>query len=391
MFDKLKINKKYLHIGIVTLIIGVILLFVYQLSCYSDDIFFALKNMVLKLLSVLSPILYAFICSYILYRPLLFIERHLKNYWPKLTKKELTSKTYHFVSLLLLVLILIGSIALLIGSIIPPVVENLLTIGERIPEFQTMLTDWLIKVTAHLKNLSISETQIQDITTYLTHLLTDFLTRLFSSKTNMISNVATFFINFFATLILTFYFLKDKDALFKTIDKVGTIIFPSSVKLKIKAFLKDLHEVFGSFIVGQLLDALIVGIASTILLLIIKHPFALLIGVIAGLMNVIPYIGPIIGALLAFILGLFTSFKLGILGALLLMIYQQIDGNFVQPKIVGESIGLAPVWIFIAILVGGNYFGAYGMILAVPIVALLKKYLDRCFVKVEEEQNQPLI
>ena len=77
------------------------------------------------------------------------------------------------------------------------------------------------------------------------------------------------------------------------------------------------------------------------------------------------------------------SVKLGLLGALLLIIYQQIDGNFVQPKILGESVGLAPVWIFMAILIGGNYLGAFGMILAVPIVALLKLYIERRLVKLQ--------
>ncbi|MEE0881650.1 MAG: AI-2E family transporter, partial [Turicibacter sp.] len=179
----------------------------------------------------------------------------------------------------------------------------------------------------------------------------------------------------------------DTQLILNTIDKLATVILSDSFKQKTKRFLKDVHEVFGGFILGQLLDALIVGIASTILLLIIGHPFALLIGFIAGITNVIPYIGPIIGAVLALILGLFTSVRLGVLGALLLIVYQQIDGNFVQPKILGESVGLAPVWIFMAILIGGNYFGAIGMILAVPIVALLKIYLERRLNKTKQHSS----
>ena len=215
----------------------------------------------------------------------------------------------------------------------------------------------------------------------MTNFLSQFLTTIFDSGTGMITNVASFFIHLVATIILTFYFLKDKESILKTIDKIATITLSSKIKKRVKYFLKDLHEVFGNFILGQLLDALIVGIASTILLLIIGHPFALLIGFIAGITNVIPYIGPIIGAALALILGIFTSVKLGVLGGVLLIIYQQIDGNFVQPKILGDSVGLAPVWIFIAILIGGSYFGAFGMILSVPLVALLKRYLERCLIK----------
>lgn len=385
MFDKLKINKKYLNIGLITLMIGVVLLFVYQVSRHSVDIFLFFKNLFFNFLAVISPIIYAFIISYILYRPLLFIEHYFKKLWDRSTKRSLSSKTYRLISLLILVILAFGTITLLINSIVPPLFQNLLTIGEDIPNFQAILTEWFSKLAPYFKSIHITDDQIRQLTTYITSFLSGFLTKIFASGTGMVTNVATFFINLFATPILTFYFLKDKESIFIAIDKIATVTLSVKNKLKMKRFLKDVHEIFGGFILGQLLDALIVGIASTILLLIIGHPFALLIGFIAGITNVIPYIGPIIGAVLAFILGLFTNVKLGLLGAVLLIIYQQIDGNFIQPKILGESVGLAPVWIFMAILIGGNYLGAFGMILAVPIVALLKLYIERRHVNLQDK------
>lgn len=384
MFDKFKINKKYLNIGIITLIIGVILLFVYQVSRHSVDIFLFTKHLFFNFLSVISPIIYAFIISYILYRPLLFIDHHLRKIWYQITHVSLSSTTSRLISLFILIILAFGTIALLINSIVPPIIQNLLTVGEDIPNLQTILTKWLSELAPYFKYIHISETQIQKLAIYITTFLSKSLTKIFASGTGIITNITSFFVNLFATLILTFYFLKDTKLILSTIDKLATVILPYSIKQKTKRFLKDVHEVFGGFILGQLLDALIVGIASTILLLIIGHPFALLIGFIAGITNIIPYIGPIIGAILALILGLFTSVRLGILGAVLLIVYQQIDGNFVQPKILGESVGLAPVWIFMSILIGGNYFGAIGMILSVPLVALLKIYLERRLVKIHQ-------
>lgn len=93
--------------------------------------------------------------------------------------------------------------------------------------------------------------------------------------------------------------------------------------------------------------------------------------------NIIPYVGPIIGAALAFGLGIFSSLGLGVSGAILLLLYQQIDGNFVQPKIVGDKVGLIPVWILIAVLIGGSYFGAIGMILSIPVAGLIRIYFNR--------------
>ena len=310
-----------------------------------------------------------------------FIERLVHILWIKITNQKLSHKTTRLISLLTLVILIFGFITFLTKLLIPPLFQNLLTIGEALPNFQTILTDWLSKISPYFESIYISETQIQKLAVYITNFLSQFLTTIFDSRSGVITNVASFFIHLVATIILTFYFLKDREAILKTIDNVSMILLSSKLRQRIKYFLKDLHEVFGNFILGQLLDALIVGIASTTLLLIIGHPFALLIGVIAGITNVIPYIGPIIGAALALILGIFTNVKLGILGCVLLIIYQQIDGNIIQPKILGDSVGLAPVWIFIAILVGGSYLGAVGMIISVPLVALMKRYFDRLFMK----------
>ena len=370
-----------MNIGIITLIIGSILLFVYQVSRHSVDIFFFVKNILFTFLSIISPIIYAFVLAYILYRPLRFIERLVHILWIQITNQKLSHKTTRLISLLTLIILIFGFITFLTKLLIPPLFQNLLTIGEALPNFQTILTDWLSKISPYFESIYISETQIQKLAVYITNFLSQFLTTIFDSRSGVITNVASFFIHLVATIILTFYFLKDREAILKTIDNVSMILLSSKLRQRIKYFLKDLHEVFGNFILGQLLDALIVGIASTTLLLIIGHPFALLIGVIAGITNVIPYIGPIIGAALALILGIFTNVKLGILGCVLLIIYQQIDGNIIQTKILGDSVGLAPVWIFIAILVGGSYLGAVGMIISVPIVALMKRYFERLFMK----------
>ena len=156
----------------------------------------------------------------------------------------------------------------------------------------------------------------------------------------------------------------------------------------VKQFIVDLDEVVGGFAKGVLLDALIVGIVSSILMLIIKHPFAILVGVIAGIANVIPYIGPAIGAVAAFILGLFSSITVGVWGFVLLILYQQVDGNIIQPKIVGGNVGLPAVWTLIALTIGGGYGGMFGMIVAVPIAAIFSVYMHRFYEKRKINKQQ---
>ena len=388
MFDKVKISKRYLHIGIVTLLIGIILLFVFQISLHSGHIIIATKNFITNFMTIISPIIYAFVIAYVLYRPLMFIERNLIKGAKKLTKKTVPTSVARTVSVLILVILVVWSISTLINSIFPPLIQNIETLISSLPNFQTIVSNWLTNLTPHFESISITNNQIQEITLFLTNFLKSLVGNALSVGTGVVTNVTGFVINTIATIILTFYFLKDKETIFAGIDKLGTVILSPKIKASIKHFLQDLHQVFGNFIVGQLTDAALVGVASSLLLLIIGHPFALLIGLIAGVTNIIPYVGPIIGAALAFFLGLFTSVKLGILGFVLLIAYQQIDGYFIQPKILGDSVGLPPVWIFIAILIGGNYFGALGMIISVPFAALAKVYIDRRFNKIKRTESQ---
>ncbi|MEG2545657.1 MAG: AI-2E family transporter, partial [Niameybacter sp.] len=186
-------------------------------------------------------------------------------------------------------------------------------------------------------------------------------------------------IDVIATLILTFYFLKDKERLFAAIDRFGDVIFSPTIKRYVRVVVEDINEILGGFIVGTIFAGMIVGAISTGLMLMIGHPFAVLIGTVAGITNMIPYVGPLVGAVLALVLGLLDSVSLGVTGCILLLLYQQIDGNFIEPKVVGDKIGLPPVWILIVVIIGGSYYGGVGMILSAPVAALIKVYIDRAY------------
>ena len=136
----------------------------------------------------------------------------------------------------------------------------------------------------------------------------------------------------------------------------------------------------------KLIAAILAGVFSTLILLVIRHPFAILVGLVTGVTNVIPYIGPILGALLGCVLGLFSSLNLAILSLILLTIYQQLDANVIQPKLLSNSVGLNPVWVLIAILIGGHYLGMVGMIVSIPSAAL-EIYLTRRYHRLKINKN----
>jgi predicted PurR-regulated permease PerM len=179
-------------------------------------------------------------------------------------------------------------------------------------------------------------------------------------------------------MILAFYLLKDLDFFKKLYNDTLSVFIKKNDNRKLRNFLSDINSIVSNFIRGQLLDALIVGILCSIGLSIIKLDFAVLIGMTAGISNVIPYFGPIIGSIPAVIVGLLSGSPIKALFAVIvLIVVQQIDSTLISPKVVGDSVGLHPLFVMLSIIIGGAYFGLWGMLIAVPTAAIIKMFLIR--------------
>ncbi len=386
MWDKLRIDKKlgierkYVNIAILVVIVGVLLFGAYEIISRSNVFLAMVNSFLFRLWDILTPITTAFIMAYLLFGPVIYLQKVLQRVF----KKENQSKyngIFRITSVTLVFLIIILGISLIFNFIIPPLLENAKSLINNIPEYEEVVMSWINYGNEYFKSLNIDYSTIKPVVDKMGSMMSVFSQNLVVMITNGITSISSFIIDFVLAIILTFYFLKDKENLFRSFDKFGKAFMPGKIGIGFRRFLKDLDEVFGGFIKGVILDAVIVGIVSSILMLLIKHPFAILVGVIAGISNVIPYIGPLIGGLVALILGAFTNVRLGVLGFALLILYQQIDGNIVQPKIVGDKVGLAPVWTLMALTIGGAYYGAMGMILSIPIAALVSVYINRYYKK----------
>ncbi len=154
----------------------------------------------------------------------------------------------------------------------------------------------------------------------------------------------------------------------------------------------EINDIISKFIRGQLLDGLIVGLISSIGLSIIGLDFAILIGITAGIANVIPYVGPLIGCIPAIIVGILSPNPIMALWAVLLLLaVQQLDSAVISPKIVGDSMGLHPIFVIMAIIIGGNLAGILGMLLSVPVAGIIKLFLMKVVTKRQKQDgNQSL-
>lgn len=378
MIDKLKNDKFYIKYGIIIIFIAIVVVLTVKIITHGEELLNWIIIDIKRFISIITPVIYAFLIAYLLYQPIKFIEKYLNK---KILYKNKKNKNYSgLIRALSISIVFIVTIIVLIivyNYLIPPILQNVKNIINSLPEFQEKIVMWINEAVERLNSKNIDIKNTGKLSKEIVDKIAGISEKVLGSIVSVISNLSSFLVNFVVTVILVVYFLVYKEDLVRQVKKVRDILLPKKFGKALTIFLHDLDNIVGRFLVGEILDSTIVGIVSTVLLLIIKHPFAVLIGFIAGITNVIPYVGPIIGAALAFFLGIFTSIPLGVMGAILLLLYQQIDGNLVQPKIVGDQIGLSPVWVLIAVLIGGSYFGALGMILSMPVAGLMRVYLNR--------------
>ncbi len=388
MIDKLKKDKFYIKYGIIIIFIAIVVVLTAKTITHGEEILHWTIRSINRFISIITPVIYAFLIAYLLYQPIKFIEKYLNK---RISSKNKKNKDYsRLVRTLSISIVFIVTIIILIivyNYLIPPILQNIKNIIASLPEFQEKLIMWVNEAVERLNSKNIDIENTGKLSKEIIDRIGVISEKILGGIVSVLSNLSSFLVNFVVTVILVIYFLIYKEVLVRQIRKVRDVLLPKSVGTALTIFLHDLDNIVGRFLVGEILDSTIVGIVSTVLLLIIKHPFAVLIGFIAGITNVIPYVGPIIGAALAFFFGIFTSIPLGVMGAVLLLLYQQIDGNLVQPKIVGDQIGLSPVWILIAVLIGGSYFGALGMILSMPVAGLMRVYLNR-YARYKNERKQ---
>ena len=202
----------------------------------------------------------------------------------------------------------------------------------------------------------------------------DLLTKVNEVMSNLTVGIINFvseILNFLIGLIVSVYILFSKETFSAQSKKIVYAVFRTDHANMILHLTKKSNEIFGGFIIGKIIDSMIIGVLCFFGLTILKIPYILLISVIVGVTNVIPFFGPFLGAIPSFFLILLVDPIQSLYFLLFVLALQQLDGNVIGPKILGESTGLSSLWVIIAILVGGSFFGVAGMFFGVPVCACL--------------------
>ena len=348
-------------------VLGVAIISFYKLLDNFPDIIGAVK----KFLNVLSPFFIGILIAYILYIPSRKIESIFKKSKVKFIRKK--SRT---LSIACAYIIFIIIAAIVLNFIFPVLIESLTELISNIQwygdvtiqKYQSLPEDSLLKsdfVTDLIKNV-----QNIDIQQYIN---IDKITEYAKGALNFVTSI----IDIFVAVIVSIYILSERGKILKFLERLIKAIFSEKTYKNIEKYFNDSNEIFFGFLSSQIIDAVIVGILSTIAMSIMGIKYAPLLGFIIGLFNIIPYVGAIIAVVIAAIVTLITGgISQAIWMLVVVIILQQIDANIINPKIVGNTLKISPLLVMFAITIGGAYFGILGMFLAVPVAAVFKILLE---------------
>ena len=330
-----------------------------------------------KLTAILQPIIIGIVIAYLINPIMVFFEKHLIRWIePKMKKKAKAKKLCRGIATLGALAVFILIIVVLLVMLIPQLVESIQGVATTLPSEVQHLID---KTNKYLSSDSEAANFVEDTLIYATNYIKDWAmndllpksnTYLTSITTGLI-NVFKVLLNIIVGLIVSVYLLFSKETFIGQFKKLNYALFkPKKANIVIQTARKS-KEICGGFISGKILDSMIIGIICYIVLLIMKMPYPVLVSVIVGVTNIIPFFGPFIGAVPSFIIIVLANPIQGLYFLIFVVILQQVDGNIIGPNILGDSTGLSPFWVIFSIMVGGGLFGFAGMLLGVPTFAVI--------------------
>lgn len=332
------------------------------------------QRFIMYSMNLFIPIIWAGVIAY-LFNPLMMkieLRFNLKRIW----------------SILITYVIYLGILYVFITSVTPTIANSVTEIVKEVPNYigQTEqvinehledfqgLEQFVNEIDFSLENFSVSKdgTAVKDILKNIQQYAFGIIGAIFTFTSGIFK--------FIIGLVMSIYILKDKEKFAVGLRRMGYAYFDMVKTDRFFNLMIDVDDVFSKYIIGKSIDSLIIGIICFVGLMLLDVRYALLLSIIVGITNMIPYFGPFIGAVPAVIITIFYSPIQALWVLLFILALQQFDGYILGPKILGDSVGLSPFWIIIAILIGGGFFGILGMLIAVPIMAVIRnlnqKYVD---------------
>ena len=381
--------REHFRKGISTLLViiaGVLFFF----SIYR---FTSIANTVHRIFEVLAPVTCGFVFAFLLNPIVKRIEKVLKPQLEKITKKEQTAQkiaraTGIFGALILLFALVVALLNMLIPQLYRSVRDLITTLPDDLSAFGNSINN-MIEGNSTLNKLlkTFLLEANQSMSSWVTNDLMAYTGSFVSSVTAGVVSLVNVVLNLFVGVIVAVYLLFSKETFLRQGKKIVYALCKPRTSNGVLHIARKANEIFSGFIIGKIIDSAIIGVLCYIGLLILNMPYALLISVVVGVTNIIPFFGPFIGAIPSAILIVIEDPIKAVWFVLFILFLQQVDGNIIGPKILGDSTGLSSFWVVFSILISGGLFGFAGMILGVPTFALIY-YVIKMFISQKLEHKK---
>jgi len=368
---KIYANKKYQTIAVyAAVVIAVNVLLVLALNNISD-----ILDSIYHLFDVLQPVTWGLIIAFLTNPVMVRTSRLMEKLYKTEEQRQKASGFIKIISVIITELLFVGIVTGIVAIVVPELIKSVIEIFDNSGSIAESIQKWINKVFRNYPALEKAATN------WLSDFNTDVGT-IYDKLKPMLENIlsgaweiVTVVKNFLLGLIVSVYMLCSKEKLLAQFKKIIITVTKKRTCEKVMAGFEQANSVFSGFITGKIIDSIIIGLICFIVLTIMSMPYATMISVTIGITNIIPFFGPLIGAVPTSLLILLVDPKKFIIFVVFVVVLQQFDGNILGPKILGDSTGLPGFWVLMSLILFGGIFGFGGMIFAVPTTALLYSFI----------------
>ena len=366
--------------------------------------YFAVRNISVfgdffrKLVTILAPFIWGLVICYLLSPLMRFLEERVflplgKRLYRK-NKKGGAGKFARVMSILFSEIVLLLLIAALVYLIIPQILSSVQMLVQNSGTYADNVSKWLDGL---LKNYPELDSYVgglfgninANVGNWLETRLLPQLGSLITSVSSGVYGFARSIYNLIIGIIVSVYLLADKEGFLAAVKRLSYAVFSVETADKLRQGLNFVDKTFMGFLSGKILDSLIIGIICYIVCSILKMPYTLLVSVIIGVTNIIPFFGPLIGAIPSALIILMVDPSKCLIFVIFIIILQQIDGNIIGPRILGSSTGINGFWVMFAIILGSGLFGFWGMLLGVPVFVVIYTVIQNLIIKKLKKSDLP--
>ena len=366
--------------------------------------YFAVRNISVfgdffrKLVTILAPFIWGLVICYLLSPLMRFLEERVflplgKRLYRK-NKKGGAGKFARVMSILFSEIVLLLLIAALVYLIIPQILSSVQMLVQNSGTYADNVSKWLDGL---LKNYPELDSYVgglfgninANVGNWLETRLLPQLGSLITSVSSGVYGFARSIYNLIIGIIVSVYLLADKEGFLAAVKRLSYAVFSVETADKLRQGLNFVDKTFMGFLSGKILDSLIIGIICYIVCSILKMPYTLLVSVIIGVTNIIPFFGPLIGAIPSALIILMVDPTKCLIFIIFIIILQQIDGNIIGPRILGSSTGINGFWVMFAIILGSGLFGFWGMLLGVPVFVVIYTVIQNLIIKKLKKSDLP--